>query len=468
MTSTTEPRGGFAAMPSAFRQLLANTLIVGVTSSFLWFALTFWVYLETKSVVATGVIGGAFAISSAVLGPFFGTFVDHHRKHAALVLTTVVAAVCFALATALFMAVDEADLLSMRAPWFWLLVMLTLLGAVAGQLRGIVLSTCVTLLVPDGLRDRANGMVGTVTGISFAITSVFSGLVIGWAGMGWAYVVSLVLVVAALAHVQRIVFAEPDPEPRSDDGERMPMVDVRGAVDAIRAVPGLAMLIALAACNNLLGGVFMALMDAYGLELVSVEAWGLLWGLICLAMIAGGLAVSRYGLGRRPVRVIILGNLVNWVVCSVFAIQSSIVLLTIGMIVWLALIPVIEAGEQTVLQRAIPFERQGRVFGFAQLVENAAAPFTAFLIAPLAESVFMPYMTDGGGADAIGGWFGTGPERGLALMFTVAGMLGVIATLLAWSSKSYRRLTRAVEESEAADTDTDTGGEIAPAPMMGA
>ena len=65
------------------------------------------------------------------------------------------------------------------------------------------------------------------------------------------------------------------------------------------------------------------------------------------------------------------------------------------MIVWLALIPVIEAAEQTVLQRAIPFERQGRVFGFAQLVENAASPLTAFLMAPLAETVFMPFMTDG-------------------------------------------------------------------------
>ena len=459
MTETTEHRGALAAMPSAFRQLLANTLVAGVTSSFLWFALTFWVYLETRSVVATGVIGGAFSISSAVLGPLFGTFVDHHRKHTSLVVTTAFAAVCFALATTLFLAVDEADLLSMGAPWFWLLVGLTLLGATAGQLRSIVLSTCVTLLVPESLRDRANGMVGTVTGISFAITSVFSGLVIGWFGMGWAYLASLALMVVALVHVQGIRFAEPDPEVAAADGERVPMVDVRGAVDAIKAVPGLAMLIALAALNNLLGGVFMALMDAYGLELVSVEAWGLLWGLICLAMIAGGLAVSRYGLGRKPVRVIILGNLVNWVVCSVFAIQSSIVLLTVGMIVWLALIPVIEAGEQTVLQRAIPFERQGRVFGFAQLVENAAAPFTAFLVAPLAESVFMPYMTDGGGADAIGSWFGTGPERGLALMFTVAGLVGVAATLLAWSSKSYRRLTYAVGEADDA---------VAPASTVGA
>jgi DHA3 family multidrug efflux protein-like MFS transporter len=250
--------------PRVFRQLLVNTLMTGVTSTFLWFALTFWVYLETRSVVATGVIGGAFSISSAVLGPFFGTFVDRHRKHAALVLTTAASLTAFAVATAVFVAVDSAQLLRLTSPWFWALVLSTLLGSVAGQLRGIVLSTCVTLLVPDGQRDKANGMVGTVTGVSFAVTSVFSGIVIGSLGMGWAYYGALVLTAVALVHVATISIDEPEPQPAADGADRPWAVDVRGAVDAIRAVPGLRMLILLAACNNLLAGVFMSLMDATG------------------------------------------------------------------------------------------------------------------------------------------------------------------------------------------------------------
>lgn len=49
-------------------------------------------------------------------------------------------------------------------------------------------------------------------------------------------------------------------------------------------------------------------------------------------------------------------------------------------------------------------------------------------------------MTDGAAADLIGSWFGTGPARGLALLYTLAGTIGIVATLLAWASRPYRRV----------------------------
>jgi DHA3 family multidrug efflux protein-like MFS transporter len=62
------------AFPSAFRQLMINSLVSGVTSTFLWFALTFWVCLETRSVVTTGVIAGTSSLVAAVVGSLIGTF----------------------------------------------------------------------------------------------------------------------------------------------------------------------------------------------------------------------------------------------------------------------------------------------------------------------------------------------------------------------------------------------------------
>jgi MFS transporter, DHA3 family, multidrug efflux protein len=126
-----------------------------------------------------------------------------------------------------------------------------------------------------------------------------------------------------------------------------------------------------------------------------------------------------------------------------------VILLAAGMAVYMLLIPYAEAAEQTILQKVVPYERQGRVFGFAQSVEMAASPLTAFLIGPITQLIFIPFMTTGAGAETIGGWFGTGPDRGIALVFVLLGLLGLVVTILALFSRPYHLLsTRYASEPE--------------------
>jgi DHA3 family multidrug efflux protein-like MFS transporter len=51
-------------------------------------------------------------------------------------------------------------------------------------------------------------------------------------------------------------------------------------------------------------------------------------------------------------------------------------------------------------------------------------------------------MTTGAGVGLIGGWFGTGADRGIALVFTVTGIIGLIMTLIAMNSKYYHLLSK--------------------------
>jgi DHA3 family multidrug efflux protein-like MFS transporter len=194
----------------------------------------------------------------------------------------------------------------------------------------------------------------------------------------------------------------------------------------------------------------MALMDAYGLSLVSVQTWGLLWGVLSCSFILGGLFISKYGLGKNPLRTMFLANIVIWSICSVFTVYSSIILLIAGMFMYLCIVPFIQAAEFTIIQKVVTAERQGRVFGFAQSMEQAASPLTAFAIGPITQFIFIPWMTDGDGARLIGSWFGTGPDRGIALVFTLAGIIGLTMTLLAMRTKYYSLLSNRYAHSRAA------------------
>lgn len=421
-----------------FAQVLVNTAVANVTTSFLWFALTFWVYLETRSVLATGVIGGAYMLLVAVFSMAFGTIVDRHRKHLVMVFAGVVTLIAFSIGGGLYLLFPESTLLDIGAPMFWLFSGVILFGAVIENMRNIALSTVVTLLIPTERHANANGLVGTVQGLAFMVTSVFSGLAIGLLGMGWTLVIATALSAAALLHLLFLRIPEEQPQ---QDGERRPLIDLRGSITAVKAATGLFALIIFSTFNNFIGGVYLALMDPYGLELFPVELWGIVLGVTSTGFIIGGLLIAKFGLGRNPVRTMLLFVILMGALGALFTIRDWWWLYAGGIWLYMALIPAVEASEQTVIQKVVPFREQGRVFGFAAAFESAAAPITAFLIAPIAEFIIIPFMNSDAGHQSLGWLLGDGEARGIALVFLIAGIVMVVAAIGAFFTRSYRRIS---------------------------
>lgn len=426
-----------------FHAILANNLLQNVINFTVWFALVFWAYLETQSVFVTGMIGGIHLAFTGGFAIWFGSLVDHHRKKPIMLGSSVASLALYAAALGVYVVTPE-EALARTASWpLWGFIVLVMLAVIAGNIRMIALATLVTLLIPPERRDKANGLVGMVGGLGFLVTSAISGFLVAWDGIRGPLVLAIGFSALAIIHLPLVRFDDPVPETTAQDGRKE--IDLRGTIRVVSAVPGLFALILFATFNNLLGGVFMALMDGYGLSLMSVEDWGLLWALASSAFIVSGVVIARFGLGSKPLRLLLLVDLIAWAAASLFTIQPSIALLAAGCVIWMFFGPFAEAAEQTTLQRVVPFERQGRVFGFAQSVEQAASPLTAFLIGPVTQFAAIPFMTTGAGAKLIGGWFGTGADRGIALVFCITGALGVVLTLAAFASRSYRLLSEAYE-----------------------
>jgi DHA3 family multidrug efflux protein-like MFS transporter len=393
----------------------------------------------------------------------FGTLVDRHRKHAVMLVSSVVSAVAFLVAGLLYVWQPESALLDLGGPWFWLFALIILCGGVIEQLRNIALSTTVTLLVEEDKRDRANGLVGTVQGLAFLVTSVFSGLSIGFLGMGWTLAIAIAAMALTFVHLLfiRIPEGTPEPEPGASSA-----LDFRGSVKAIRLAPGLFALIVFSTFNNLIGGVYMALMDPYGLTLFDAQTWGFALAFASTGFLIGGGLVAKFGLGPKPMRTLLLIVIAMGLLGAVFMLREWWPLYVVGMWLYMALVPPAEAAEQTVIQKVVPYERQGRVFGVAAAMEAAAAPITAFLIAPIAEFLVIPYMKSPAGAAQWGWLLGEGEARGIALICLFAGLIMVVAGALAFLTRSYRTLTDVYANAPAQQID-GAGDEAAVAPADG-
>ena len=303
----------------AFVHLLVNTLLVSVINFTVWFAVTFWVFLETKSVLATGMVAGIFLVATALSGIWFGSLVDHHRKKTVMQASAVVSLAFYAVAFTLYQLTPGTDI---HQPGQRDVVGVHRAGDARSDRRKYPVDRPHDIGHPlDSRGSQRQGQwpcrnnPGSVVPrhLGHQRTSRGRGrhVLRLAAGHGSCWDSALCIWHSFGSKTGPKVLATPDAE-SADLQPKQNKVDLRGTLRVVRGVPGLLALIGFACFNNFLGGAFMALMDAYGLYLVSVQTWGLLWGALSAFFIIGGLAVAKTGLSKNPVRLLLLVNVAFW------------------------------------------------------------------------------------------------------------------------------------------------------------
>jgi DHA3 family multidrug efflux protein-like MFS transporter len=111
-----------------FLALLVNTLLVSVINFTVWFAITFYVFLQTRSVFATGTIAGIFLVATALTGIWFGGLVDHHRKKTVMQLSAVVSIAMYGVSLVVYQFTPEERFKDPTSVTLWVFVLLLMVG----------------------------------------------------------------------------------------------------------------------------------------------------------------------------------------------------------------------------------------------------------------------------------------------------------------------------------------------------
>jgi hypothetical protein len=183
------------------------------------------------------------------------------------------------------------------------------------------------------------------------------------------------------------------------------------------------------------------LLPPFILSFKTPEALGTIMSAGGVGVVAGSVLLSVWEGPQRRMRAIFVASFIRGVVLFLAVLQPSAVLIATAAFIFLFCDPVIFTSSQTIWQTKVPAEVQGRAFAMRRLVAWSTLPLAYVVAGPLADRILEPWMAAQGPlARAAGGLFGTGPGRGIAVLFIVLGVLTVLAVIAGFLYQPLRDL----------------------------
>jgi MFS transporter, DHA3 family, macrolide efflux protein len=138
-------------------------------------------------------------------------------------------------------------------------------------------------------------------------------------------------------------------------------------------------------------------------------------------------------------------------------IKESVFLVTLATCLMFLLLPIGNAASQVIWQSKVPLNVQGRVFALRRMIAISLSPIAYITAGPLVEKIFDPAVQNGGVAQGITKFIGTGDGRGIGLLFILLGVGWIVTSLVVFLNPRVRGLES--EIPDAASTTNDSQGE---------
>ncbi|MBW4718784.1 MFS transporter [Saccharothrix sp. SC076] len=406
-----------------FALLWSAQLVSIVGSALTGFVLGVWTYERSGSATQFALIMLSGAVPAVLIAPFAGAITDRfHRRR------VLVAADLIAIATVGVLAV----LIGGDQLQVWHIYVATALTAMCGTVHQVTFAAMIPLLVPKQHLGRANGLSQVVFSAQIA-APVAAGALLTFAGLHGVILVDLVtftasLLVVLLVPLPAAAVRAAAPEPGGPSIWRQ----APAGWAELRRRPGLTGLLAVLAGFYFCFGLAGTLIRPLVLSFASPAELGFQVFAGGAGLFAGSLVMGAWGGPKRKVRGIALFMAFGGIGMAAHAIAPSLALVIAVGPFFLFTLPVITGTAQTLLQTKSDPANLGKVLATSRAVSQAAGPLAYVTAGPLADGVFEPLMrADGALAGSVGAVIGTGPGRGMALMFVLAGALLVVLGVVA-------------------------------------
>lgn len=406
-----------------FTLIWVGQIVSVLASNMTAFALTLWVYGQTESATALGMMQVAFITPFLLISPLAGVWVDRYNRKLMMMVSDLGAAV----GTTMVLILQATGNLQ-----YWHLYIAMVILGLGNTFQWPAYSAAISTMVSKEQYSRANGMMSLVEAGPAVFSPVLAGALLPIIGLTGILIIDLATF--GLAILSLLVVFIPQPQKTVEGAKSEGSVWQESwfgfkYIFVRRSLLGLQLIFLF---GNLFAGIAFTLIAP--MILARTDMNELLFGSVQSAMaiggIAGGVLMTVWAGFKRRVHGVLLG----WIFASL-----GMLLLGIGqgLSLWLpaaVLASIFEAmvntSNQAIWQAKVAPDVQGRVFSARRLIAWITNPISPIIAGTLADFVMEPAMTTQTRLSSLfGNLVGTGPGSGMGLLMVLSSLAAGLVAL---------------------------------------
>ncbi len=409
----TQPGGMFGFSIVWLGQII-SVLASGMTE----FAFTIYMWQQTHSATAMGLVQVFYITPFLIMSPIAGVMVDRYNRKLMMMVSDIGGGLASLIALILF-ATGHLQ--------FWHIYLISIVKGLGTTFQWPAYSAAISIMIPKEQYGRANGMMSLVEAGPGVVSPILAGALLPFIQI--TGILSFDVITFAIAIFALILVFIPQP-PRTAEGHEAEGNMLKQAAFGFKYIfarPSLLGLQMIFFFGNLFAGIGFTVLSPMLLARTGQNTiiLGSVQSAASIGMVVGGILMSAWGGFKNRVHGVLLG----WLVSAIFG--EIIFSLGRGLPVWASamllsgiFIPIVNGSNQAIWQAKVAPDLQGRVFSARRLIAWFTNPISPIIGGTLSDFVLEPAMKNqsSGLAGLFGSTFGSGPGSGMTLLIFFCGL----------------------------------------------
>lgn len=396
---------------------IISVLASGMTT----FAMTIYMYQQTHSATAMGLVQVAYITPFLIISPIAGVMVDRYNRKLMMMVSDIAGGIA---TLSLFILYATGHL------QYWHLYFAVAVSGIGTTFQWPAYSAAISTMVSKEQYGRANGMMSLIEAGPGVVSPFLAGALIPFIQIGGILLIDSITFWIAIFALALVFVPQP---PRTSEGDQSKSSFWKEAAFGFKYIfarPSLLGLQMVFFFANLFAGIgqtvlapmLLARMNQNTIILGSVQSAA------SIGWVIGGIAMSAWGGFKKRT----YGVLFGWLFSAVFA--EILFSLGRGLPIWAPAVllgglfgPLINGSNQAIWQAKVAPDLQGRVFSARRLIAWFTNPISPIIGGTLSDFVLEPAMKTqtSGLAHFFAPVFGSGPGSGMSLLIFICG-LGIL------------------------------------------